>query len=206
MRSISDRVIERFCQYRRALTRSASAGAHSIFSHELAHLVHLSADTVRQDIRILKYQGTPTSGYQIEELILRLNNFLQYGTKENVAIVGLGNLGKALLSYYKTKQSFFSVVAAFDIEPSLIGRMIHGIPCYHSDDIPKMARELGIQTAVLALPEDTAQGTADSLVKGGVLGIVNFTSRLIQVPAQVYVEYVDMTTILEKTIYFARHP
>ncbi|HNT30429.1 MAG TPA: redox-sensing transcriptional repressor Rex, partial [bacterium] len=161
-------------------------------------------DTVRQDMRVLKYHGSPNAGYQVAELLEHLQRYLHVTAKNRVAIVGLGNLGKALLRYYKNKESFFSLEAAFELDESVVGRMILGTPCYHTSEITKIVEEKNITVGIIAVPATASQKVVDALVMGGVRGILMFTDMLVKVPEHVFVEYVDMTTLLETTIFFSR--
>ncbi|MFW5645284.1 MAG: Gfo/Idh/MocA family oxidoreductase, partial [Bacteroidota bacterium] len=122
----------------------------------------------------------------------------------NVAIIGIGNLGRAITHYFMGKRSKLNIVAAFDIDPAKIDRVVSGVKCYAVQSFPEVAKKLNISIALLTVPADTAVETTEQLVMGGIKGILNFTTVPLNVPSNVYLEEYDMITSLEKVAYFVK--
>ncbi len=122
----------------------------------------------------------------------------------NVAIVGIGNLGRALAGYFKGKRSKLNLVASFDNDPQKINKVISGVKCYPYDDLEKIIGELKIQIAILTVPADFAREIAEETVRFGIKGILNFTTVPLNVPSGVYLEEYDMITSIEKVAYFVK--
>lgn len=148
--------------------------------------------------------GNPNRGYSVIELTESIEAF--FGNQEplNVALVGLGNIGRAILAYFHGRRPNLSIVAAFDIDPNRVDCVIHGCRCYPLEALGEKIQQQNIGVGIIAVPVSAAQETADALVQHGVQGIVNFAPIPLRVPQNVYLEQVDITTSLEKAAYFAR--
>ncbi len=203
---ISDKTVGRLSLYRRLLTRLLEKGEEQIFSHRIATLSGASAAQVRRDLMVVGYQGTPSRGYDVKELCRCIEEFLHHPGGQRVALVGLGNLGRAIVSFFGRFRPSLQIVASFDTDPSKTGRVIHGCHCYALEEIEEVVRELRVTIGILTVPPTAAQAAATALVEAGVGGILNFAPISLQVPEHVYVEDIDLTMSLEKTAYFARHP
>lgn len=203
-KEISPRVIGRLSVYRRSLNRLAGEGVTDVHSHELASMARVSAAQVRRDLMVVGYQGSPTKGYAIVQLLANISELLDAPEAEGVALVGVGNLGRAILAYFAGRRPKLSIVAAFDNDPSKVGRMMHGCPCYPGERMNEIISQNRIRTAIVAVPASVAQAVVDELVRCGVRGILNFAPVRLRVPAEVYVEDFDMAVGLEKVAYFAR--
>lgn len=200
---ISERTIGRLSLYRRILEQARSRGASHLFSHQLAERAGCTSAQVRRDLMSISTEGTPTRGYDVEKLLDGLNSFLEGSCEHRVALVGIGNLGRALLAYFASRRANLQVVAAFDRDPERTGRVIYGCRCYAVEDMERQVRQEAVTVAILAVPGPEAQGVADQLVRLGIKGILNFAPVPIQTPADVYVENMDMTMALEKVAFFA---
>jgi redox-sensing transcriptional repressor len=175
-----------------------------VFSHELARLAGVSAAQVRRDVMTVGYTGSPARGYDVEDLSAAIGRFLDPPGAHGVALVGVGNLGRALLSYFAHRARHYSIVAAFDSDPDKTNRVIHGVRCYPVEDLAIVAGEKRIAEAIVAVPAQQAQDVTAALCQAGVRGIVNFAPVRLWVPDGVYVENVDVTMTLERVSYFAR--
>ena len=204
-KKISEKTIERLCFYRRLLEIMKTEGTPFVYSHTLAALSGGTAAQVRRDLMILGYNGNPRRGYKVEELIAHIDDFYEAGRVQNVAIVGVGNLGRAIMSYFCTWQNHFSVVAAFDVNPDRLGPACGNTPCYPIERLKDVVREKDIQVAIVTVPALAAQGVVDQLVETGIKGILNFAPVRLKTPKDVFVENMDMTMVLEKVVFFARH-
>lgn len=204
MKKLPDKTVERLSQYRRTLRLASESGKSNIFSHELAALLHITPVQVRRDIMLMGYTGTLRQGYDVKELIDRISKIIDTKDGQKVAVIGIGNLGRAIIGYFSAQKSKMKIVAAFDINPEKTDREFAGIACYHTEKLTEVVKNEGITIAVLTVPGDAAVPVADQLVKAGIKGILNFTSKPLNVPLNVYLEEYDMITSLEKVAYFVK--
>lgn len=201
---VSNRTIGRLSVYRRLLKEVAAKGEQFIFSHQLAVLAGCTPAQVRRDVMTIGYSGSPARGYDVAELTNSIGAVLDPPQHEGIALVGVGNLGRAMLSYFVGRSPRFSIVAAFDNDPDKVHRVIHGCRCYPIDQLEQVIRANNIREAIIAAPASAAQEIAQKLVSAGVNGLVNFAPIRLWVPDGVYVENVDVTMALERVAYFAR--
>jgi len=181
-----------------------SDGVANTFSHQLAHLAGVTPAQVRRDLMAIGYSGTTKRGYEVPEMVESIGQFLDASHGQGVALVGVGNLGRAILAYFAGRRPNLAIVAAFDNDPYKVNRVIHGCHCHGLDDVSRVVREQDIKVAILTVPASVAQAVADSLVSAGVRGILNFAPTRLRVPPHTYVEDIDMTMSLEKVAFFAR--
>jgi redox-sensing transcriptional repressor len=191
-------------RYRRLLQSLRDEGVESIYSHQLARHAVVSAAQVRRDLMAIGYSGSPNKGYDVAACIDSISTFLDGASRQQVALVGAGNLGHAVLSHFADESPAVAIVVAFDIDPVLGGTLIHGVRCLDVSRLEAVVRDLGIQIAVLTVPGDAAQATADALVRAGVKSIISFAPRPLRLPGEIFVEYMDITAALESAAYFAR--
>jgi len=204
MNGVSEKTIGRLSLYRRLLYDHANAGEEHVFSHQLAALAGVTAAQVRRDVMAVGYNGSPTRGYDVRYLTEAIGQFMDAPEDQGVALIGMGNLGRAIIAFFAGRRPHLRIVAAFDSDPAKAGRVIQGCRCYPVDELDRVVDELGICVAVLAVPASEAQATADRLVRAGIRGVLNFTLAPLRLPPDVYVEGIDMTMSLEKVAYFAR--
>jgi redox-sensing transcriptional repressor len=180
------------------------AGTQSVYSHQLAALAGGTAAQVRRDMMSIGYTGSPKRGYDVRELIESIGAFLDSPKSQGAALVGIGHLGQAIMSYFAGRRPRLSIVAAFDTDPYKVNRVILGCRCYDISRLAEIVASHDIQVAIITVPAAEAQSTADQLVHAGIRGILNFAPVPLRVPPDVYVEDIDMTMSLEKVAYFAR--
>lgn len=202
--SASDKTIERLSIYRRLLQVASASGQRSMYSHELAKKVGGTAAQVRRDLMEIGFGGSPKTGYDVGGLIARIGEALDNPNGEPVLLVGVGNLGRALLHFFASHHASLSIVAALDNDPKKAGRVICGCRCYSLDDLEQVVTEKGIRVGILALPAAAAQRVSERLVAVGVTGLLNFAQEPLHLPKNVAIENMDMTTALEKVAYLAR--
>lgn len=190
--------------YRRLLSNLRAGGAACVFSHELAVMAGGTAAQVRRDMMALGFSGSPARGYDIERLIEAINAMLDAPSREGVALVGVGNLGRAILKFLEGRRPSLSVTAAFDVNPEKIDRVLCGCRCHAFESLPDVVRGQGIRTGIIAVPAAAAQLVADALVGAGIRGILNFAPAPLRVPPQVFVDDLDIAMSLEKVAFFAR--
>ncbi len=198
------KTIERLSQYRRSLLQCLMAGKTHIFSHEIAALLHITPVQVRRDIMLIGYTGTLRQGYDIKALIDLIGEILDSEEGQNVAIIGLGNLGRAILTYFAGKRSKLKISAAFDVHPDKVDKMYGGVHCYHLDKLQDIITRDKITVGVLTVPATETAQVAETLVEAGIRGILNYTPTPINVPNHIFLEEYDMVTSLEKVAYFVK--
>jgi redox-sensing transcriptional repressor len=204
LKSLPHKTIERLSQYRRALLLCLSKGQSHIFSHEIAKIQHITSVQVRRDLMLIGYSGTLRKGYNIQELINLIGNIIDKQEGINVAVIGMGNLGRALIKYLSGKRHKLEIVAGFDINPEKIGKTMNGVMCYDSKYLADVIRNEKIKIGIITVPESYTVETADNLVKAGIKGILNYTPKPINVPDDVYLEEYDMITTLEKIAFYVK--
>jgi redox-sensing transcriptional repressor len=198
------KTVERLSEYRRTLLECLNEKMNFIFSHDLAARLHITAVQVRRDLMLIGYSSVQRKGYDVRELIDKIGTIIDSEVSLNVAIVGIGNLGRAVAGYFKGKRSKLNLVASFDTDPQKVNRVISGVKCYPHEEMEKIIRELDIRIAILTVPADYAREIADEVVRYGVRGILNYTTIPLNVPSWVYLEEYDMITSIEKVAYFVK--
>jgi len=204
MRNIPEKTIERMSLYRQMLLEYIIEGRQFIFSHQLAGLLHFTSVQVRRDLMLIGYSGTIRKGYDAGELIKKIGRILDAQDIQRIAVIGAGNIGRAIISYFDGKRAKLSIVAAFDIDEQKCNRIISNVFCYHLDLLNEIIPKENISIAIITTPPEQAAKVAEKLVEAGIKGILNYTSAKLNVPSHVYIEEYDIITSLEKTAYFAR--
>ncbi len=202
--NLPERTVARLSEYRRILLDCLAKGQTHIFSHELARLNHITAVQVRRDMMLMGFTSMQRRGYDIKELIRAIGDLIDTAEGLNVAVVGVGNLGRAITSYFRGKRSKLNIVATFDVNEEKIGKVIVGVKCYHTDEMELLIKKLNICIAILTVPPEYARNIAESLGQYGIKGILNFTTVPLNMPQDVYLEEFDMITSIEKVAYFVK--
>ncbi len=202
--ALPTRVVERLIAYRRHLRWWQSEGRDRIYSHELAALDGVTPALVRRDLMTIGFTGSPARGYDVAGLIHRISGLLDIGQETGIALIGVGYLGRAILDYFNGRNPDYPIVAAFDIDPEKVGRVIHGCRCYPLNELESVFRERKIRVAIIAVPADVARATAERAVRAGARGLLNFAPVRLHLPREVYAEDVDLGSSLEKVTFFAR--
>jgi len=203
-RPISERTIARLSLYRRLLNVLQAEGVGHVVSRQLADLAGRTAAQVRRDLMVLGYAGSSARGYEVAGLIQSMRQFLDHPGGQDAALVGVGNLGKSLLTHFIGRRPNLAITAAFDSDGTKANRSINACRVWPMDRLARVVRSRDIRVAIIAVPPEAAQEVADCLVAAGVRGILNFAPVRLRVPEDVYVEDLDMTVSLEKVAYFAR--
>lgn len=201
---LPERTVERLSEYRRSLLQCLEEGKTHIYSHELANLHHNTAVQVRRDIMFIGYTSLQRKGYDVRELISVIGEILDSESGLNVAVIGLGNLGRAVTAYFVGKRSRLNIIASFDVDPNKIDRVISGVKCYSLDRVKEVVESQEISIAIMTVPVNTAGEVSKQLVAAGIKGILNFTTAPLNVSPDVYLDEYDMITSLEKVAYFVK--
>jgi len=201
----SEKTVERLSLYRYLLYGILAEGERNVFSHALAGMAAVSSAQVRQDLMVLGYSGSPNQGYEVGKLIASITEFLDDAHGRNIALVGIGNLGRAILSNFSGHHSRLQIVAAFDINWQVVNRLVHGCWCYPMEKLGSVIKEQDISLGIVTVPPSAAQVVADQLCEHGVRGLLNFAPVRLRVSEDVYVSNLNITVALEKVAYFAHH-
>jgi redox-sensing transcriptional repressor len=202
--NLPEKTIERLSEYRRTLLNCLAKGKTHIYSHELAGLHNITAVQVRRDLMLIGYSSMKKKGYDAQELIKVIGDIIDHPIGLSVAVIGMGNLGRAITTYFNGKRPKLNIVAAFDVDPNKVNRVISGVNCYHMKELPEVIKRNDISIAIISSPPDTAGQVAEQLVAAGIKGILNFTTIPLVVPENVYLEEYDMITSMEKVAYFVK--
>ena len=197
-------VVARLTVYLRALNGFVAEGVDRVSSDELAEASGVSSATLRKDLSQLGSYGTRGVGYEVENLLQHLSAALGLTRDWRVAIVGAGNLGRALARYGGFETRGFEVVALLDTDPQLIGNEVGWLRVTDAANLEAIFRRTRANMAVLALPGSVAQQACDRVVAAGVRSILSFAPTILQVPPGVTLRKVDMATELQILAYHAQ--
>lgn len=204
MTPIPAKTIERIVLYKHFLTEMKSKGVHTLFSHQLAELAHNTPTQVRRDLMAIGHIGAQRRGYDVAKMINHISHVLNGSKERIIALVGVGNLGRAILSYFTYRHPGLTIAAAFDADESKVDRVIAGCRCYQLDQLADKVRELKITLGIITVPASAAQQVADAMTAAGIRGILNFAPVPLRVPDGVFVDRMDIASALEKLTYFTR--
>lgn len=199
------KTVERLSQYRRLLYNSINQGKLNIYSHELANMMNLTPVQVRRDLMLIGNSGSQSKGYVIKDLVDLIGKIIDSDMGQKVAIIGMGNLGRAITSYFAGKREKLSIVVAFDNDPQKSDRIIAGVPCHHISKLKEVIQEKNISIAVLTVAPQATHEVAKMLMDAGIKGILNYTSVPVSVPQGVFLEEYDIVTSLEKLAFLVKN-
>jgi redox-sensing transcriptional repressor len=199
--SVPPAVVNRLSLYLRELQHLLEDGTQTTNSSQLGERLGFSDAQVRKDLAHFGNFGHPGIGYRCDELISEIRRILGTDRKWAVGLVGVGNLGRALLGYRGFGPQGFSLVAAFDADPEKVGAVVEGIEILAIDRLPAVVAERRIDLGMVAVPFGHAQAAADMLVAAGVKGIVNFAPVTLVLPEQVSQVGVDLARELEQVAF-----
>jgi redox-sensing transcriptional repressor len=198
---IPNETVRRLPIYLRGLTLLSQQGLINISSSKLAKFVNVNHWQIRKDFSYFGDFGKRGVGYNIETLIRQIKKILNLDTVHRAALVGVGNLGSALLTYPDFKAYSFEITAAFDNDPAKTGTKINDVVVEDASKVSALAKRQ-VDLGIIAVPEQAAQDVADALVKAGIKGILNFAPRRINVPKRIKVITIDIATDLARLPYY----
>ena len=199
---IPEIVIGRLPIYLRALKRMEQEGKQVTSSHELGEFLRISPPQIRKDLSQFGEFGKQGTGYDVSFLSNQLKKILNLDEVWDIAIIGAGDVGRALARYQGFLDHGFKVKLIFDVDPDKIGEKI-GRFCVISMEVMKdLIQETGVKIAMLAVPASAAQDVTDLLVKAGVKAIVNYAPIQLNTPEEVRVQYIDPALHLQNLTYF----
>ncbi|KXT69648.1 redox-sensing transcriptional repressor Rex [Streptococcus cristatus] len=204
--SIPRATAKRLSLYYRIFKRFNAENIEKANSKQIAEAIGIDSATVRRDFSYFGELGRRGFGYDVKKLMNFFANLLNDNSITNVMIVGVGNMGRALLHYRFHERNKMKIVMAFDTDDySDVGTTTNdGIPIYGISQIKEKVQEGNVKTAILTVPSVKAQEVASVLVDAGIKGILCFSPVHLSVPKDVIVQYVDLTSELQTLLYFMR--
>jgi redox-sensing transcriptional repressor len=202
MKKISDSTIRRMSKYFRSLEQLIDKRVDTVSSDTLAEMDGITSAQVRKDLSFFGTFGKRGFGYNTKALKKQIENILGLYRTWNVAIVGAGNIGRALTDYAEFKKQGFIIRLIMDKDASKIGNQVHGLSIKDFKEVNELVKSEQIDIAIIAVPADSAQPVADKLVSAGVKAILNFAPRSLKVPNDVTVKYENMAVEMEALSYF----
>jgi redox-sensing transcriptional repressor len=198
---IPEKTVTRLSIYLRCLEELEAAAVTSISSGQLAERFGLNSAQVRKDLAYFGQFGVRGLGYYIAELKHNLERILGLKQDWEVALVGVGNLGSALIAYKGFQARGFKIGMAFDADSAKVGQLVGDVQITEVTKLVQTVRRKKVKIAVLAVPAAAAQGAADLLVEAGVTAILNFAPTQLTVPEGVKVQNVDLSVLLKTLSY-----
>lgn len=199
---IPDIVVGRLPRYLQALQRLQKRSIQTTSSKELGDILGISAAQIRKDLSQFGEFGKQGTGYSVPFLIDRLEDILKLKHDWDIALVGVGDLGHAIIRYQGFSNRGFCVSMAFDNNPEKIGTSINGLIVEDIQNMPTRIQETQVKIAMLTVPAAVAQQAAEDLVKAGVTAILNYAPLVLSLPKHVQVEYIDPIISLQHMTYY----
>ena len=199
---VPDIVISRLPGYLQVLNQIAKEGQHTVSSKILADRLGSTAAQIRKDLSFFGGFGKQGTGYSIYHLIEQLQMILNLNRIWQVAVVGAGDLGRALIRYQGFANRGIEIALVFDNHPTVVGTQVGAVIVRHVDQMVADINSMGIKIAILTVPGDAAQSTADMLVKAGIKAILNYAPVTLKLPADVRVQYIDPVLQLQRMMYY----
>ncbi len=199
---IPDIIVGRLPIYLRALQRMAEKGKKTTSSQELGEYVGISAAQIRKDISQFGEFGKQGTGYSIPFLVDKLREILRVDRMWDVAVVGVGAVGHALVRYQGFANRGFRIAMIFDVDPAKVGQRVGEFVVEDAAKLTERVRAARLRIAMLAVPAPVAQEVADRLVQAGVRAILNYAPTSLNVPKGVHVQHIDPATHLQRMTYY----
>lgn len=171
-------------------------------SSRLAEVAGVNAAKLRKDLSHLGSYGTRGVGYQVAHLMRSIRFELGLDEQSPVIVVGLGNLGQALVNHAGFGARGFPIVAVFDVDPDKIGRLVGDQKVEHLDDVERIIEERGARSAIITTPIEAAQSATDRVIQAGITSVLNFAPTVVQVPQGVALRQVDLALELQILSYY----
>ena len=205
-KKIPNATMKRLPLYYRYFKEAEKSGTDRVSSREISEALDIDSATIRRDFSYFGELGRKGYGYNVKSLLKFFMEHINGNENRNVAIIGAGNLGSALLNYkFSNINDRMNVVAAFDRNASMIGTKINETEIFHSDDLEQLIPEHDIDVAILTLPAESGQEMAERLVEAGVKGILNFTPIRLDLSDDIYVHNIDLSVELQALFFYMKH-
>lgn len=200
--AIPDIVIRRLPLYARSLQHMADEGIETVSSSDLGTRLSVSAAQIRRDLSYFGEFGKQGKGYNVNFLLTEVYKILGLGRDWNIALVGLGHLGRALLHYDELRERGFCISALFDHNPNKVGESVGGLPIHAMSDLRSVISEQNIRIAIIAVPAEGAQSVADALIEAGIRAILNYSPITVQVQPNIRLRQIDPVVALQSMTYY----
>ena len=195
--------LKRLFTYRLCLIGFKRKGFDRVYSYTLGEEAGVSADQVRKDFSNFKITGNKKGGYQIDELLNAIEDIFKHQQDQHMIIVGMGNIGRALVQNRRFKLRKMIIVASFDVDPSKQSKR-WSIPVLPMAMLADIIKKFHVRVAILAVPEISAQDVANRLFDLGIKGLLNFAPIIIKTPDDVIVNNINLCDELESVIYYTQ--
>jgi redox-sensing transcriptional repressor len=206
-KKISLQSVERLSLYRRIFEELHKDGVVNVYSHQLAKLVGVTSAQLRRDLASFGSFGNISRGYNVYQMILTISRLLGTDRIQTMALIGVGNLGRALLAYRGFEERGFHIAVVFDMDREKVGKVVAGRRCFHIQELETVLKDFNPSIAILACGPQNLQDIMERLWKAGVRSILNFVPKKIISPAGFFVEDVDISAKLEKLSFLNQaHP
>jgi redox-sensing transcriptional repressor len=201
---IPDVVIDRLPVYARALAALDRAGREVVSSQELGATLGVTPAQIRKDLSYFGRFGKQGRGYNVKRLLEELHQILGLDREWTMVLVGVGQLGRAILQYGGFAPQGFRILAAFDADTRVVGETIEDLPVKHVDELQPMLQRTHVDIGIVATPAASAQKVIDGLVAGGVKAILNYAPIAAQVPKGVHIKDIDPVLALQSMTYYLK--
>lgn len=193
--------LKRLPLYYRFVNTLKTKGIDRVNSKTISEALNIESATIRRDFSYFGELGKKGYGYNIDSLLEFFKSELSDSDDIHIAIVGVGNLGRALLTYNFSIHDEMTITEAFDIDKEIVGQQVGEVKVHHMNDLQQVLETQDINVVILTTPEKVAQKVTDQLVEADVKGILNFTPARVEVPKSVQVHYIDLGIELQ-SLYF----
>lgn len=199
---IPDIIVGRLPIYLQALEHMQNQGILTTSSQDLGEIISISAAQIRKDLSQFGEFGKQGKGYSVPFLVEQLRSILQVDRLWNIAVIGAGNLGRAIANYQSFVNHGFRITMIFDNDPARIGNRIEDFVVQDMAELVPLIQKAGIKVAMLTVPAPAAQAVTDDLIQAGIRAILNYAPITLSVPEGVHVQNVDPVIYLQKMTYY----
>lgn len=199
--TLNRKCIIRISRYKNALSRLKALGFVKVFSSNLADAVGVTSSQVRKDFSLFGITGNRRGGYQVEELITKIRDILGKNELQKVVLVGVGNIGKALLRYKGFESGGIKIIAGFDIDPGKYTTDVE-VPIFPLERFREFVQEHDVKIGILSVPDVAAHHISEIMISAGIKGILNFAPIQLRAADNVVVSNINLEVELENLIYF----
>lgn len=201
-KAIPKATAKRIPLYFRYLRTLDQSGIKRIKSNEFSQMIQIPSATIRRDFSHFGELGRSGYGYDVPYLIEVFSEILNTDIEKRIALIGVGNLGRALMKNNFRRNANLNIVAAFDANSMIVGEKVNDVEIQDIENFEEVARKEGITTVIMTVPSDKAQRVMDKVVASGITAVLNFAPKRLKVPHNVQVQYIDLTTELQTLIYY----
>jgi redox-sensing transcriptional repressor len=202
---VSKRTLKRLPLYLSYLKQILKEGTEFVSAVNLGAVFKLPPTSVKKDLSITGLQGVPKVGHKVTDLIEGIEHCLGWDNMSDAFLVGMGNLGRLLLTYSGVKKSGIQITALFDSDKKVIGTKFRDMEILDVAKLPNLAKRMKVHIGIITVPETSAQKVADQMVAAGILAIWNFAPRVLEVPDDIIIENSDMYSSLAPLSHKLKH-